>query len=96
MLVGAGFQASWSLYMDWENEQVMTIVGTTSFAPKDIEFPVLTICTKGINEEIMNNTILRDYFEFLEKTFEIKVNTTPAEFSKMVISYLLIRSSFGR
>ncbi len=45
----------WSVvaYSDWQNNPVLTTVKTSALPIKDIEFPAVTICSQGLNSDIV-------------------------------------------
>ena len=47
--IGAGTATylSFNIYQDWQNQQVITSVGTTGYNIENIQFPSITICAQG-------------------------------------------------
>ena len=45
----------WSLiaYNDWVNNPVVTTINTTAYPVGNLDFPAVTICAQGTNEDIL-------------------------------------------
>ena len=66
MLLGA----YWSVvsYTDWQDKLVLTTVKTSAFPVKEIEFPAVTICGKGMNTDIFGAGFFKYFFKFLKQS----------------------------
>jgi len=45
----------WSInaYNDWVNNPVVTTINTTAYPVRNLDFPAVTICAPGTNEEVL-------------------------------------------
>jgi len=54
-------------YNDWQDNPVITTVGTTAYPIQKIEFPAVTICGQGNNEEILAAGFLKMFSDYLSQ-----------------------------
>ena len=63
-------------YVDWKSDPTITVVSTTSYPIKNIEFPAITICSQGLAKGIMEKVILQQFKRYL-KTKKIITQSEP-------------------
>ena len=61
---------SYSMYVEWQLSPVLTTVTSTAFPVEGIEFPAVTICGSGMNEEAFNAGILKQFLDYLTEMNE--------------------------
>ena len=49
-----------------------------------IEFPSVTICSPGSNELITNATLIKMFYDFLHKKFDIKTELSPLNIAQLL------------
>ena len=54
-----------SLYIEWQNEPVITILDTIGLPIKDIEFPAVTICPQGSLNEALDAVLFKQMKEYI-------------------------------
>ena len=66
----------WSLqaYGEWEKTPVLTTVLTTAYPVKKVDFPAVTICGQGMNEDAFTSGILKPFISYL---YSKKLMTIP-------------------
>ena len=76
----------WSVeaYNSWQENPVITTVGTTAFPIKKIEFPAVTICGQGNNEEILAAGFLKMFSDYLSKK-GVNLGISPIKGAKILI-----------
>jgi len=81
----------WSVlsYNSWQNNQVLTIIATTAFPVKKIDFPAITFCSSGVNKIVSDAPLLKQYFDFLKDKHGIVVNVTAYKASKLKNAVIL-------
>ena len=52
-MLALGTYWSVSAYQDWQDNPVMTTIKTSALSIKEINFPAVTICGQGMNEDIV-------------------------------------------
>ncbi len=52
-------------YTDWKNSPVLTTVMTTAFPVKMVDFPAVTICSQGMNEDVFATGMINSFLKFL-------------------------------
>ena len=66
---------TYDIYVDWQENPTVTVVNTTSFPIKNVEFPAITICSQGLAKDIMENVLIKQFQSYLEsKKVITKVN----------------------
>ena len=87
----------WSVqsYQSWQDQQVITTVKTTAFKVTNIEFPAITICGQGLNEDIIFAGFLKLAIRFLKQN-GIKVGISPFKAVKLLKSVNYMVSKWGK
>ena len=83
-MLSIGGLLSVQLYNDWQNNQVLTTIKTIAHSVKDIEFPSVTFCSQGNNEIITNATLIKKFYDFLQKKYNIGIPSSPMEIAEIV------------
>jgi hypothetical protein len=78
--------AFWSVeaYNGWQDNPVITTVGTTAYPIKRIEFPAVTICGQGNNEEILAAGFLKMFSDFLSQK-GVNLGISPIKGAKILM-----------
>ena len=55
----------WSIqaYLDWQANPVLTTVNTTAYPVKSIEFPAVTNCGQGMNDDVITAGMFKQFFK---------------------------------
>ena len=54
-----------TLYLDWQNEPVITSLDTIAMPIKDIEFPAVTICPQGAISSALDAILFKQFKEYI-------------------------------
>ena len=54
-----------TLYIDWQNEPVITSLDTIAMPIKDIEFPAVTICPQGAISSALDAVLFKQFKEYI-------------------------------
>jgi len=83
--------AYWSVkaYNSWQDNPVITTVGTTAFPVEDIEFPAVTICGQGNNEEVLSAGFLKMFSDHLKQQ-GINLGISPIKSSRILRKNLIL------
>ena len=65
---------TYDIYVDWQANPTITVINTTSFPIKNVEFPAITICSQGLAKDIMENVLIKQFESYLESK---KIITDP-------------------
>jgi len=57
---------------------------------KNVDFPSVTFCSPGSNEVITNATLIKMFYEFLQKQFNLTMDHTPLEIARLLYLVNLI------
>ena len=57
--------SSYTIYKEWQNQPVLTTIGTTGLPIEKIKFPAITICGQGSSKDILNNAMFRQLGTYL-------------------------------
>ena len=59
----------WSIvaYNEWEESPVLTTLTTPAMPVNDIDFPAITICSRGMNEDIFRAAVIRKFLAFAKE-----------------------------
>ena len=57
----------WSItaYENWQENPVLTSVGTTGYSIEKVEFPSITICAQGSVKEVVDAALFKQFDEYL-------------------------------
>ena len=73
---------------DWQDSPILTTLTTTAYPVDNIDFPAVTICASGMNEEVFNAAFLQQFFDYLKQRNLIGSNIsrliTPFEAQKLL------------
>ena len=83
-LLGCGISWSNQMYNDWQNQQVLTTIKTTSYSIKNVQFPSVTFCTPGNMEFVTNATLFKMFYDFLGTEYGIKVDLSPMHVAETI------------
>ena len=61
-----GLSLSISAYVNWQNNPVLTSVGTTAFPIEKVKFPSITICAQGAADEVVDAALFKQFVEYLQ------------------------------
>ena len=92
-LLGCGITWSVQMYSDWQNQQVLTTINSTSYSIKNVKFPSVTFCTPGNMEIVTNASLFKMFNDFLGTEYGIKVDLSPmvvAETINLAVSMCLL------
>jgi hypothetical protein len=70
----------WSIqaYSEWVNNPVLTTVLTTAYPVKKVDFPAVTICGQGMNEDVFSSGIMKPFLGYLYSKQLLTIpNVTP-------------------
>ena len=72
----------WSIqaYLDWQANPVLTTVNTTAYPVKSIEFPAVTICGQGMNDDVITAGMFKQFFNYLWKQNLSTVNPLEGQY----------------
>ncbi len=75
----------WSVaaYNNWQSNPVVTTVKTSAFPVQELDFPAVTICGQGTNEEILAAGFFKAFFKFLKQK-GIKIGVSPLTASRIL------------
>ena len=81
----------WSVnaYNNWLDNPVITTVGTTAFAVKNIDFPAVTICSQGNNEDILSAGFQKMFSDFLKQK-GVNLGISPIQGSKLIRKMMIL------
>ena len=81
----------WSVnaYNSWQENPVITTVGTTAFPVKDIDFPAVTICSQGNNEDILSAGFQKMFSDFLKQK-GVNLGISPIQGSKLIRKMMIL------
>ena len=65
---------TYDIYVEWQANPTITVINTTSFPIKNVEFPAITICSQGLAKDIMENVLIKQFESYLESK---KIITDP-------------------
>ena len=56
----------WSVtaYKEWQDSPVLTTLVNPALPIEAIEFPAVTICSPGMNEDLFKSAVLKKFLEF--------------------------------
>ena len=75
-MLALGIYWSVILYQDWRGQQVLTTIATTAYPVNQIEFPAVTFCSPGVNRNVTEVPLMKQFFTFLVDNYNITINTT--------------------
>ena len=55
------------LYMQWQNEPLITSLKTVAMPIEKIKFPAITICPQGSRQEILDSVLYRQFTQYISK-----------------------------
>ena len=72
----------WSIqaYLDWQANPVLTTVNTTAYPVKSIEFPAVTNCGQGMNDDVITAGMFKQFFNYLWKQNLSTVNPLEGQY----------------
>ncbi len=74
-------------YTDWKNSPVLTTVMTTAYPIKLVDFPAVTICSQGMDEDVFSTGMISSFLKFLKIKKEITIpGLTPILAENLVYS----------
>jgi hypothetical protein len=56
----------------------------SAYSVKNMDFPSVTFCSPGNNEVITNATLIKMFYEFLQRHYNITTDYSPLEISKLL------------
>ena len=65
---------TYDIYVGWQANPTITVINTTSFPIKNVEFPAITICSQGLAKDIIENVLIQQFESYLESK---KIITDP-------------------
>ena len=82
--------SSYQIYIEWQNQPVLTTIGTTGLPVEKIKFPSITICGQGSSKDILDKAMFRQLSNYLA---EKGINTTGKSKEEVSISFRIIFKS---
>ena len=78
-----GIYSSILMFLNWQDNQVLTTIQTTANSVKNVQFPSVTFCTSGHSQLILNATIIKMFQDFLKKTYGIEPMASPLHLAEL-------------
>ena len=75
-------------YVNWQENPVLTSVGTTGYPIERVRFPSITICAQGSVREIVDAALVKQFREYIEALGKVYSELTEDEISKYGKSFL--------
>ena len=57
--------STYTAWNEWQDEPIITTIGTTAYPIQNIDFPAITICSQGAAKDIMDKVLLRQFETYL-------------------------------
>ena len=51
--------------MDWQANPTITVINTTSYPIKNVEYPAITICSQGLAKDIVETVFVQQFESYL-------------------------------
>ena len=67
LMLALGTYWSFKAFNNWQDNPVVTTVKTSAYPVNGIEFPAITICSQGANEDILSAGFFNLFFKFAKK-----------------------------
>ena len=67
LMLALGTYWSFKAFNNWQDNPVITTVKTSAYPVNGIEFPAITICSQGANEDILSAGFFNLFFKFAKK-----------------------------
>ena len=93
IIIAIFFAASLSIraYTNWQDDPVLTSVGTTGFPIEKVAFPSITICAQGSAKEIVDAAFVKQFTDYLLEKNLIYDELTPSQRQQHGASFLADR-----
>ena len=75
-------------YVNWQENPVLTSVGTTGYPIEKVEFPSITICAQGSAKEVVDAALFKQFDDYLKTKDKVFANLTPDEVIQYGQSFL--------
>ena len=75
-------------YVNWQENPVLTSVGTTGYPIEQVQFPAITICAQGSVREIVDAALVKQFREYVESLGKVYSELTDEEIQKYGKSFL--------
>lgn len=75
-------------YVSWQENPVLTSVGTTGYPIGKVEFPSITICAQGSVREIVDAALVKQFREYIETLDKIYSELSDEEIRKYGTMFL--------
>ena len=59
--------STYTAWNEWQDEPIITTIGTTAYPIQNIDFPAITICSQGAAKDIMDKVLLRQFETYLRE-----------------------------
>jgi hypothetical protein len=85
VVVAALFGAIWFsvyAYVEWQDDPVITTIGTTGLPIEKVKFPSITICAQGTAKEIVDAALFKQFTEYLDMKNKIFSDLTPQQLNE--------------
>ena len=71
--------SSYTIYEEWENNPVLTTIGTTGLPIEKLKFPSITICGQGSSKDILDKAMFRQMTDYLAAKGKNTSGMTPEQ-----------------
>ena len=75
-------------YVDWQDNPVLTSVGSTGYPIEKVPFPSITICAQGSVKEIVDAALVKQFREYIESIGKVYSQLSDEEISRYGKSFL--------
>ena len=81
IIIAIYIAASFSIdaYVNWQENPVLTSVGTTGHPIEKVEFPAITICAQGSAKEVIDAAFFKQFNDYLKALNKVYSDLTPEE-----------------
>ena len=56
---------TYATYIDWQANPTITVINTTSYPIKNVEYPAITICSQGLAKDIVETVFVQQFESYL-------------------------------
>ena len=90
IIIAIYIAASFSIqaYVNWQENPVLTSVGTTGYPIEKVEFPAITICAQGSAKEVIDAAFFKQFNDYLKALNKVYSDLTPEEVAKYGRAFL--------
>ena len=90
IIIAIYIAASFSIqaYVNWQENPVLTSVGTTGYPIEKVEFPAITICAQGSAKEVIDAAFFKQFNDYLKALNKVYSDLTPEELVKYGQAFL--------